>query len=215
MNTTPFLLLYQLLYLTKQLFCPTCPSIPTTTFAVQPHPQPQTTITFTTVSPVCSQATAHQGADCPWIPAPRNPFLSSDEEEEEKIELRAKTLQRHSTNSFLASAARTYARAIYAHHTSADTTTHPEPNPHPTADSNPHPNSPTLPSYTRTIHAFTLNQLNHMDNTCPYNCTNKNNLPTKPIQPSPTNPTSPLPPPSPSRRRALLTLESSSADLVA
>lgn len=72
--------------------------------------------------------------------------LSSDEDEE--------CLQRHSTgSSFLASAARTYSRAMYAHTTSQIAS----------------PGTSTLPSYNRTMHAFTLNQLNHMDNTGSHN----------------------------------------------
>ena len=68
--------------------------------------------------------------------------LSSDEDEE--------CLQRHRTgSSFLASAARTYSRAMYAHTTSQIA----------------RPGTSTLPTYNRTMHAFTLNQLNHMDNT--------------------------------------------------
>lgn len=72
--------------------------------------------------------------------------ISSDEDEE--------CLQRHSTcSSFLASAARTYSRAMYAHTTSQIAS----------------PGTSTLPSYNRTMHAFTLNQLNHMDNTGSHN----------------------------------------------
>lgn len=72
--------------------------------------------------------------------------LSSDEDDE--------CLQQHSTgSSFLASAARTYSRAMYAHTTSQIT----------------RPGTSTLPSYRRTMHAFTLNQLNHMDNTGSHN----------------------------------------------
>jgi hypothetical protein len=72
--------------------------------------------------------------------------LSSDDDSERR--------QRHSTgSSFLASAARTYSRAMYAHTTSQI----------------PIPGTTTLPSYTRTMHAFTLNQLNHMDNTSSHN----------------------------------------------
>lgn len=72
--------------------------------------------------------------------------LSSDEDEE--------CLQRHSTgSSFLASAARTYSRAMYAHTTSQIAS----------------PGTSTLPSYNRTMHAFTLNQLNHIDNTGSHN----------------------------------------------
>jgi hypothetical protein len=72
--------------------------------------------------------------------------LSSDSDSER--------LQRHSTgSSFLASAARTYSRAMYAHTTSQIST----------------PGTTTLPNYTRTMHAFTLNQLNHMHNTGSHN----------------------------------------------
>lgn len=72
--------------------------------------------------------------------------LSSDSDEE--------CLQRHSTgSSFLASAARTYSRAMYAHTTSQIAS----------------PDTGTLPGYNRTMHAFTLNQLNHMDNTGSHN----------------------------------------------
>ena len=72
--------------------------------------------------------------------------LSSEDDEE--------CLQRHSTgSSFLASAARTYSRAMYAHTTSQITS----------------PGTSTLPNYNRIMHAFTLNQLNHMDNTGSHN----------------------------------------------
>lgn len=72
--------------------------------------------------------------------------LSSDEDEER--------LNRHSTgSSFLASAARTYSRAMYAHTTSQISS----------------PGTSTLPNYNRTMHAFTLNQLNHMHNTGSHN----------------------------------------------
>jgi hypothetical protein len=75
--------------------------------------------------------------------------LSSDDDSER--------LNRHSTgSSFLASAAKTYSRAIYAHTTSQIPTI-------------PTPGPPTLPNYTRTMHAFTLNQLNHMHNTGSHN----------------------------------------------
>ncbi|GAB7323691.1 hypothetical protein MBLNU13_g07164t1 [Cladosporium sp. NU13] len=78
--------------------------------------------------------------------APEEEPLSSDEDEE--------CLQRQSTlSSFLASAARTYSRAMYAHTTSQIA----------------RPGTSTLPSYNRTMHAFTLNQLNHMDNTGSHN----------------------------------------------
>lgn len=78
--------------------------------------------------------------------------LSSDEDEER--------LHRHSTgSSFLASAARTYSRAMYAHTTSQIA----------------HPGTSTLPNYNRTMHAFTLNQLNHMDNTGSHNPTSLRN----------------------------------------
>ena len=72
--------------------------------------------------------------------------LSSEDDEE--------CLQRHSTgSSFLAAAARTYSRAMYAHTTSQIAS----------------PDTSTLPNYNRTMHAFTLNQLNHMDNTGSHN----------------------------------------------
>lgn len=65
--------------------------------------------------------------------------------------------QRHSTgSSFLASAARTYSRAMYAHTTSQISS----------------PGTGTLPSYNRIMHDFTLNQLNHMDNTGSHNPAN-------------------------------------------
>lgn len=72
--------------------------------------------------------------------------VSPDEDEE--------CLQRHSTgSSFLASVARTYSRAMYAH----------------TSSQIARPGTSTLPSYNRTMHAFTLNQLNHIDNTGSHN----------------------------------------------
>jgi hypothetical protein len=76
-----------------------------------------------------------------------NEFPLSSEDDSER-------LQKHSTgSSFLASAARTYSRAMYAHTTSQIAT----------------PGTTTLPNYTRTMHAFTLNQLNHMHNTGSHN----------------------------------------------
>jgi hypothetical protein len=77
--------------------------------------------------------------------APEKALSSEDDEE---------CLQRHSTGSpFLASAARTYSRAMYAHTTSQIAS----------------PGTSALPNYNRTMHAFTLNQLNHMDNTGSHN----------------------------------------------
>lgn len=66
--------------------------------------------------------------------------------------------QRHSTgSSFLAAAARTYSRAMYAHTTSQLSSPQEARN---------------LPNYNRNMHAFTLNQLNHMDNTGSHNPAN-------------------------------------------
>jgi hypothetical protein len=87
-------------------------------------------------------------------PASKHSDDSGPEEEPLSSEDDEECLQRHSTgSSFLASAARTYSRAMYAHTTSQIAS----------------PATSTLPNYNRTMHAFTLNQLNHMDNTGSHN----------------------------------------------
>lgn len=88
--------------------------------------------------------------------APEEPHSSDDEDNEENHD--EVNPQRHSTgSSFLAAAARTYSRAMYAHTTSQ------LPPPQETRN---------LPNYNRNMHAFTLNQLNHMDNTGSHNPAN-------------------------------------------
>jgi hypothetical protein len=94
--------------------------------------------------------------------SPRATGSSNDEEPEDHSDNESplssdndsERLQRHSTSSsFLVSAANTYSRAMYANTTSQIPT----------------PGTTTLPNYTRTMHAFTLNQLNHMHNTGSHN----------------------------------------------
>lgn len=90
--------------------------------------------------------------------APEESHSSDDEDNENENENDQVHPQRHSTgSSFLAAAARTYSRAMYAHTTSQLSSPQEARN---------------LPNYNRNMHAFTLNQLNHMDNTGSHNPAN-------------------------------------------